>query len=160
MSRSNLHPVCPEREDPPLCALAQVRRALRGLPRLNVAVVRHPTLTLEGDVVVTEAGTHPQVSALVYIAAFVPDQGESLQTLIADPPPGAPVPPILPPRNGLLALDKHQFAASFAGDLKPELAQFMADSQVLWGVDAVGGTVSNPAWRSKPAGISSLPTTG
>ena len=141
----------------------------------DVAVVQNPTMSLEGDVaatnhvleefdgpvilvghsyggfVVTEAGTHPQVSALVYIAAFAPDAGESVQTLIADPPPGAPVPPILPPRNGYLALDKAKFHDSFAGDLKPELAEFMANSQVPWGVDALAGTISTPAWRSKPS---------
>jgi len=141
----------------------------------DVAVVQNPTMTLEGDVaavnhvleefdgpvilvghsyggvVVTEAGTHPQVSALVYIAAFAPDAGESVQTLIADPPPGAPVPPILPPRNGYLALDKDKFHDSFAGDLKPELAEFMANSQVPWGVEALAGTISTPAWRSKPS---------
>ena len=141
----------------------------------DVAVVQNPTLTLEGDVaatnhvldefdgpvvlvghsyggvVVTEAGNHPQVEALVYIAAFAPDAGESVQTLIADPPPGAPVPPILPPRNGFLALDKQKFHESFAGDLKPELAEFMANSQVPWGVEALAGAVSTPAWRSKPS---------
>ena len=141
----------------------------------DVAVVQNPTMTLDGDVaavnhvleefdgpvvlvghsyggvVVTEAGTHPQVSALVYIAAFAPDAGESVQTLIADPPPGAPVPPILPPRNGYLALDKDKFHDSFAGDLKPELAEFMANSQVPWGVEALAGTISTPAWRSKPS---------
>ena len=141
----------------------------------DVAVVQNPTVTLEGDVaavnhvleefdgpivlvghsyggvVITESGTHPQVSALVYIAAFAPDAGESVQTLIADPPPGAPVPPILPPRNGYLALDKDKFHDSFAGDLKPELAEFMANSQVPWGVEALAGTISTPAWRSKPS---------
>jgi pimeloyl-ACP methyl ester carboxylesterase len=104
-----------------------------------------------GGVVITEAGTHPQVVGLVYIAAFAPDHGESVQTLIADPAPGAPTPPILPPRNGFLALDREKFHAAFAGDLSPELATFMADSQVPWGVDALAGTVSEPAWRSKPS---------
>ena len=141
----------------------------------NVAVVQNPTLSLAGDVaatkhviedydgpvllvghsyggvVVTETGTHPQVVGLVYIAAFAPDTGESVQTLIANPAPGAPVPPILPPRNGFLALDREQFHASFAGDLPSELATFMANSQVPWGVDALAGTVSDPAWRSKPS---------
>jgi len=139
-----------------------------------VAVVQNPTLSLAGDVaathhvideydgpvilvghsyggaVITEAGNHPQVAALVYITAFAPDQGESVQTLIADPPPGAPVPPILPPRDGFLALDKQKFADSFAGDLKPDLAEFMANSQVPWGLDALGGTISTPAWRTRP----------
>ncbi len=104
-----------------------------------------------GGVVVTEAGTHPKVAALVYIAAFAPDEGESVNSLIADPPAGAPVPPILPPQEGFLFLDREKFHASFAADLSLEQAAFMADSQVPWGVDALGGTVSEPAWRSKPS---------
>ena len=141
----------------------------------SVSVVQNPTLSLEDDVavvkraidaqsepvilvghsyggaVMTEAGTHPNVAALVYIAAFAPDKGESVNTLIADPPPGAPVPPILPPQDGFLFLDREKFAASFAADVDPELAAFMADSQVPWGVDALGETISEPAWRTKPS---------
>jgi pimeloyl-ACP methyl ester carboxylesterase len=141
----------------------------------SVAVVQNPTLSLEGDVaatkrvldaqsepvilvghsyggaVITEAGTHPNVAALVYIAAFAPDKGESVNTLIADPPPGAPVPPILPPEDGFLFLDREKFHSSFAGDVSDEEAAFMADSQVPWGVDALGGTISEPAWRNKPS---------
>ena len=142
---------------------------------INVAVVQNPTVSLEGDVaatkqildeisgpvvlvghsyggvVVTETGTDPRVAAVVYIAAFAPDKGESVNTLIADPPPGAPVPPILPPRDGNLFLDRNKFAASFAGDLPAADAQFMADSQVPWGVGALSGAVSEPAWRVKPS---------
>ena len=141
----------------------------------SVRIVQNPTLSLEGDVaaakliigaqsepvilvghsyggaVITEAGNDPKVAALVYIAAFVPDQGESVQTLIADPPPDAPVPPILPPQDGFLFLDREKFPASFAGDLSADEAAFMADSQVPWGVEALSGTVSEPAWRSKPS---------
>jgi len=141
----------------------------------NVRVVQNPTLSLEADVtatreiideqpgpvvlaghsyggaVITEAGTHDKVAALGYIAAFAPDSGESVNTLIADPPPGAPVPPILPPRNGFLFLDRDKFHASFAGDLPASQAAFMADSQVPWGEDALAGTISEPAWRTKPA---------
>lgn len=102
-----------------------------------------------GGVVITEAGTHPKVSDLVYITAFAPDKGESVASLIANPPPGAPVPPILPPKDGYLFLDRTQFAASFAADVEPELASFMADSQVPWGVDALSGAVSEPAWKTK-----------
>jgi pimeloyl-ACP methyl ester carboxylesterase len=104
-----------------------------------------------GGVVITEAGTDPKVEALVYIAAFAPDTGESVNTLIADPPPGAPVLPILPPQDGFLFLDREKFPASFAGDLSKEQAGFMADSQVPWGVDALGGAVTDPAWRVKPS---------
>ncbi|MFC5825980.1 alpha/beta hydrolase [Nonomuraea insulae] len=141
----------------------------------RVAVVQNTTVSLAGDVaathqildgldgpavlvghsyggvVVTEAGTHPGVAALAYIAAFAPDKGESVNTLIADPPPGAPVPPILPPKDGLLFLDREKFAASFAADLPARQAAFMADSQLPWGVGALGGVVSEPAWRVKPS---------
>jgi pimeloyl-ACP methyl ester carboxylesterase len=141
----------------------------------HVAVVQNPTLSLQGDAaatrliidaqdgpvvlvahsyggaVMTEAGTDPNVAALVYIAAFAPDKGESVNTLIADPPPGAPVPPILPPVDGFLFLDRAKFHASFAGDLPAEDAAFMADSQVPWGVDALGGSITEPAWRIKPS---------
>jgi pimeloyl-ACP methyl ester carboxylesterase len=104
-----------------------------------------------GGVVITEAGTHDRVSALVYIAAFAPDKGESVSSLIADPPPGAPVPPILPPVDGFLRLDREKFAESFAADLPAQQAAFLADSQVPWGIDALAGAVTDPAWRSKPS---------
>ena len=104
-----------------------------------------------GGVVITEAGNDPGVAGLVYIAAFAPDRGESVAALIKDAPPGAPVPPILPPQEGFLALDKLKFAASFAADVAPEKAEFMANSQVPWGVDALNGAVTEPAWRSKPS---------
>jgi pimeloyl-ACP methyl ester carboxylesterase len=141
----------------------------------HVTVVQNPTLSLEDDVrvtqraldaldgpailvghsyggvVITEAGNHPNVAALAYITAFAPDKGESVNSLIADPPPGAPVPPILPPTDGFLFLDRDKFAASFAADLPPGQAAFMADSQVPWGVNALGGVVTEPAWRSKPS---------
>jgi pimeloyl-ACP methyl ester carboxylesterase len=104
-----------------------------------------------GGVVITETGSDPRVAGLVYIAAFAPDKGESVNTLIADPPPGAPVPPILPPRNGYLYLDRDKFHDSFAVDLPSDEAAFMADSQVPWGVDALAGTVTDPGWRLKPS---------
>jgi pimeloyl-ACP methyl ester carboxylesterase len=104
-----------------------------------------------GGVVITEAGNHDKVAGLVYIAAFAPDKGESVNTLIKDPPPGAPVPPILPPQDGFLLLDKSKFADSFAADVNSETAAFMANSQVPWGIDALGGAVNDPAWKSKPS---------
>ena len=104
-----------------------------------------------GGVVITEAGNDPKVTRLVYITAFAPDRGESVATLIKDPPPGAPVPPILPPQHGYLFLDKAKFSESFAGDVDHERAAFMADSQVPWGVDALSGTISEPAGKSKPS---------
>jgi len=103
-----------------------------------------------GGAVITEAGNDPKVAGLVYVAAFAPDKGESVSTLIKNPVPGAPVPPILPPVDGYLLLDKAKFPASFAGDVSPEKAVFMADSQVPWGVDALGGTISEAAWKAKP----------
>jgi pimeloyl-ACP methyl ester carboxylesterase len=141
----------------------------------NVSIVQNPTISLEDDVavtkrtlamqdgesilvghsyggaVITEAGNDPKVARLVYIAAFAPDKGESVFTLIKDPPPGAPVPPILAPQDGYLFLDRAKFAASFAADVDPEKAAFMADSQVPWGVGAPSGTISEPAWRVKPS---------
>jgi pimeloyl-ACP methyl ester carboxylesterase len=104
-----------------------------------------------GGVVITEAGNDSRVAGLVYIAAFAPDAGESVSSLIKDPPPGAPVPPILPPQEGFLLLDKGKYAASFAADVEPQRAQFMADAQVPWGVEALNGTISQPAWKSKPS---------
>ena len=141
----------------------------------NVSVVQNPTISLQDDVavtkrviaaqpgpvvlvghsyggvVVTEAGNDPKVAGLAYIAAFAPDRGESIQSLIQNPPPGAPVPPILPPQDGFLLLDRSKFVASFAADVNPDLAAFMADSQVPWGVQAFAGAVSQPAWKSKPS---------
>jgi len=141
----------------------------------NVSVVQNPTISLEGDVtatkrilaaqdgpailvghsyggaVITEAGNDPKVVGLVYITAFAPDKGESVASLIKDPPPGAPVPPILPPQDGYLLLDRAKFAASFAGDVEAEKAAFMADSQVPWGLEALGGEISQPAWKAKPS---------
>jgi len=104
-----------------------------------------------GGVVITEAGNDPKVAALVYIAAFAPDKGESVSALIKNPPPGAPVPPILPPQDGYLFLDRAKFRPSFAADVSPEAASFMADSQVPWGLDALNGAVTEPAWKTKPS---------
>ncbi|MHA7288653.1 alpha/beta fold hydrolase [Arthrobacter sp. MDT3-24] len=126
--------------------VAVTKRAIAGCDG-PVVLVGHSY----GGVVVTEAGTDEKVAALVYIAAFAPDSGESVNTLISDPPPGAPVPPILPPQDGFLFLDQEKFAASFAADVPPAQAAFMADSQVPWGVDALEGAITQPAWRSLPS---------
>ena len=141
----------------------------------NVSIVQNPTISLEDDVavtkrvlaaqdgpailvghsyggaVITEAGNHPKVAGLVYITAFAPDKGESVAALIKNPPPGAPVPPILPPQDGYLFLDRAKFPASFAADVEAEKAAFMADSQVPWGVEALSGKISEPAWKTKPS---------
>jgi pimeloyl-ACP methyl ester carboxylesterase len=104
-----------------------------------------------GGVVITEAGNHPKVAGLVYIAAFAPDKGESVGSLIKDPPPGAPVPPIEPAGEGFLGLNKARFRASFAADVSEAKAAFMADSQVPWGMGALTGAITVPAWKSKPS---------
>ena len=141
----------------------------------NVSIVQNPTISLKDDVavtkrtlaaqdgsailvghsyggaVITEAGIDPKVAGLVYITAFAPDKGESVATLIQNPPPGAPVPPILPPQDGYLFLDRAKFPASFAADVNAEKAAFMADSQVPWGVEALNGKISEPAWKAKPS---------
>ena len=104
-----------------------------------------------GGVVITEAGHDPKVAGLVYIAAFAPDKGESVSALIKDPPPGAPVPPIMPTEDGYLFLDRAKFRASFAADVSPEVASFMADSQVGWGLEAINAAVTEPAWKTKPS---------
>jgi pimeloyl-ACP methyl ester carboxylesterase len=122
--------------------------------RRAIAAQDGPTILVGhsyGGVVITESGNDPKVKGLVYIAAFAPDTGESVSSLIASPPPGAAVPPILPPQDGYLLLDRSKFAASFAADVKPAQAAFMADSQVPWGVAALNGQVSEPAWKSKPS---------
>lgn len=150
----------------------------------SVSIVQNPTISLGDDVavtkrviaaqagpvilvghsyggaVITEAGNDPKVAALVYITAFALDRGESVSTLIKDPPPNAPVPPILPPQDGFLFLDNAKFAASFAADVDAKTAQFMADSQVPWGVGALSGAVSNRPGGQSRAGISSRPMTG
>ena len=150
-------------------------KVYRGLSKdgYNVTIVQNPTTSLADDVaatkltlsqisgtvilvghsyggaVISEAGNEAKVKGLVYIAAFAPDKGESVQTLIGTPPPGAPVPPILPPQNGFLFLDRAKFAEAFAADVAPAEAAFMADSQVPWGVNALSGAVTEPAWKSK-----------
>ncbi|MFE2088059.1 alpha/beta fold hydrolase [Streptomyces sp. NPDC059460] len=141
----------------------------------RIRIVQNPTLSLEGDVaathqvldtldgpavlvghsyggvVVSEAGMHPNVAALAYIAAFAPNKGESVSMLIANPAPGAPVPPILPPQDGILFLDRDRFHDAFAADLPVQQTAFMADAQVPWGVDALSGAVTEPAWQHKPS---------
>jgi len=141
----------------------------------TVAIVQNPTISLADDVavtkrviaaqdgpvilvghsyggaVITQAGNDPKVAGLVYITAFALDKGESVSSLLKDPPPGAPVPPILPPQDRYLLLDKAKFPAAFAGDVSPDLASFMANSQVEWGLEALSGVIDEPAWRTKPS---------
>src|SRR5271163_4638080 len=141
----------------------------------TVAIVQNPTISLADDVavtkraiaaqngpvilvghsyggvVITEVGNDPKVAGLVYVTAFAPDKGESAASLIKDAPHGAPVPPILPPQDGYLSLDHAKFPAAFAADVSPDVASFMADSQVPWSVEALSGAITQPAWRTKPS---------
>jgi pimeloyl-ACP methyl ester carboxylesterase len=141
----------------------------------DVAIVQNPTISLAGDVaatrsviaaqngrvilvghsyggvVISEAGNDPKVAGLVFIAAFAPDNGESVGSLIKNPVPGAPVPPILPPRDGFLYLDKAKFPAAFAADVDAKRAAFMAESQVPWGLEALNGSVTEASWKNKPS---------
>lgn len=141
----------------------------------NVSVVQNPTISLADDVavtnriinaqdgpvvlvghsyggaVITEAGNNSKVARLAYITAFALDNGESVASLIKDPIPGAPVPPIMPPQDGFLFLDPAKFADSFAADVESGLASFMADSQVPWGLEALNGAVTSASWRNKPS---------
>jgi pimeloyl-ACP methyl ester carboxylesterase len=141
----------------------------------NVHIVQNQTLSLESDVetttnvldglagpailvghsyggaVITEAGTHDNVAGLAYICAFAPDRGQSVSTMLGEAPADAPQPPILPPQDGFLFLDRDRFAEAFAADVPAPDAAFMADSQVPWGLEALNGNVTDPAWRSKPS---------
>jgi pimeloyl-ACP methyl ester carboxylesterase len=104
-----------------------------------------------GGAVITEAGTHPKVAALVYISAFAPDKDESVNTLIGRFPADSPQMPGLPPRDGFIFQDPERFHASFGADLPADLAAFMADSVFPWGTNAAAGTITDPAWRTKPS---------
>ena len=141
----------------------------------NVTVVQNPTITLADDVAVTKraidaqegpvilvghsyggvvissAGDDPKVAGLVYICAFAADTGDSVLSLIKTAPAGAPAPPILPPQDGFLFLDRQKFAASFAADVKPEMADFMANSRVPWGLAAASAGATAAAWKNKPS---------
>jgi len=141
----------------------------------NVTVVQNPTITLADDVAVTKrvidaqdgpvilvghsyggvvissAGEDPKVVGLVYICAFAADTGDSVLSLLKNAPADAPAPPILPPQDGFLLMDRQKFAGAFAGDVKPEVADFMANSQVPWGLAAASEGATAAAWKTKPS---------
>lgn len=141
----------------------------------EVLVVQNPTITLEGDVtitqqaiakakhpvilvghsyggsVITEAGNDPKVQSLVYLAAFVPDAGESVAKLAENSVPGEPQAPLLPPEDGFLIVDPAKFPAAFAADVDSGTTAFMATAQVPWGLKAVGGVITSAAWKAKPS---------
>lgn len=140
----------------------------------EVLVVQNPTVTLEGDVeatrqviaratkpvvlvghsyggaVITQAGTDPKVRSLVYLAAFVPDVGESVFELATRPAPGEEGAPLLPPSDGFILVDPARFPAAFAPDVDPSLTRFMAASQVPWGLGAIHPKLTRAAWKDKP----------
>ena len=139
----------------------------------HVAVVQNPTLSLQGDAaatrlivdaqdepvvlvghsyggaVITEAGTHEKVIALIYIAAFAPDKGESVRTFYGDP--NAPGSPLVSAPGGFLFQDQLGFHNSFGADLPTADTAFMADAQVPFAAEAMDEPVTDPAWRSKPS---------
>ncbi|MCY1666344.1 alpha/beta fold hydrolase [Rhizobium sp. SL86] len=142
----------------------------------EVIVVQNQTLTLEGDVeatqraittarhpvvlvghsyggaVITEAGHSQKVKSLAYIAAFVPDAGESVALLNDEPAkPGEAKAPVMPPRDGFLLVDPAAFPLAFAADVAPEKTRFMAAAQVPWGLMAATTPVSRAPWKTKPS---------
>jgi len=141
----------------------------------EVLVVQNPTVTLKDDVaatehaiekarhpvilvghsyggsVITEAGNNPKVRSLVYLAAFAPDVGESVAKLAEKPVPGEPGAPLLPPKDAFLIVDPLKFPMAFAADVDAATTAFMAQSQVPWGLNAVGGVITTAAWKSKPS---------
>jgi pimeloyl-ACP methyl ester carboxylesterase len=141
----------------------------------NVSIVQNPLSSLEDDVaatnvvldkqdgptilvghswggaVITQAGNHPKVVALVYVAAFQPDNGESaLQWLQTAPP--APENGVLPPDDkGIVYYDKAKFHAGFAGDISKEEADFMYASQGAFYAKGFVTPITKAAWRDKPS---------
>ena len=140
----------------------------------HVTVVQNPLTSLEDDVaatklaldkqdgptilaghswggaVITEAGNHPKVAALVYIAAFQPDNGESALQWFQSAPP-APENGVLPPdEKGIVYYDKNKFHAGFCADVPNAEADFMYASQGAFYAKGFTTTISNAAWRNKP----------
>lgn len=140
----------------------------------EVLMVQNPTVTLDGDaeatrqviarakhpvvlvghsyggVVITKAGGDAKVKSLVYLAAYAPDEGESLAQLAAAPSPGEDSAPLLPPSDGFLLVDPQKFPTAFAADVDRAMTRFMAAAQVPWGLAAVEAKISDPAWKKKP----------
>lgn len=142
----------------------------------EVLIVQNPTISLDGDVaatnraiatakhsvilvghsyggmVITEAGNHPKVRSLAYIAAYAPDAGESVETFAKQPtPPDESRAPLLPPQDGYLIVDPAKFPTAFAADVDPATTRFMAAAQVPFGVEAIQTRITKAAWQTKPA---------
>jgi len=101
-----------------------------------------------GGHVITEAGNDPKVAALVYIAAFAPDAGESPAKIEQDVPPATKG--IKPTGDGYFYIDPAVFHADFCADVPEAKATFMAESQVLFSADSFTSPIKTPAWKSKP----------
>jgi pimeloyl-ACP methyl ester carboxylesterase len=101
-----------------------------------------------GGSIITEAGNHPNVAALVYIAAFALDEGESCASIEQAVPQASTA--FKPDSNGNWWIDEAHFVADFAADIPKEKAEFMAISQVPISTDAFTHKVTKPAWRHKP----------
>ena len=104
-----------------------------------------------GGAVITEAGNHPKVVGLVYVAAFQPDQGESaLQWLKTAPP--APENGVLPPdEKGIVYYDKAKYHAGFCADISKEEADFMYASQGAFYAKGFVTPITHAAWKDKPS---------
>jgi len=118
-----------------------------------IALAKNPVVLVGhsyGGAVITQAGNDPRVKSLVYVAAFVPDSGESVADLVANPPAGVEPAPIVTD-NGWLSLDRDRFAEAFCADIPAADARFLAASQASWGGQAFAGSVAAAAWRTKPS---------
>lgn len=102
-----------------------------------------------GGAIITEAGNNVHVKALVYVAAFQPDAGESVGALLQSKPPVSNS--VAPSADGFLYIDPAQFHADFCADLPQTTSDFMARSQVGLSVKAVGAPIVKPAWKTKPS---------
>ncbi len=141
----------------------------------NVTIVQNPLTSLEDDVaatkvildkqdgpvilaghswggaVITEAGNHPKVAGLVYIAAFQPDNGESVLQLLQTAP-FAPENGVLPPdEKGIVYYAKDKYHAGFCADLSKEEADFMYASQGAFYAKGFVTPITNAAWKNKPS---------
>jgi pimeloyl-ACP methyl ester carboxylesterase len=101
-----------------------------------------------GGSIISEAGNDPNVAALVYIAAFALDEGESCASIETAVPQASKA--FKSDSNGLWWIDQDHFAADFAADISPAESHYMAISQVPISTDSFTHKVSNPAWKTKP----------
>ena len=124
--------------------VAATKRIIEGV-KSSLILVGHSY----GGAVITEAGNEPQVRGLVYVAAFQPDNGETLGGLLKQNPPAANS--AVPAGEGYVIVNPKTFHADFAADVPAKEANFMAISQVPISVTAFGTPIVDAAWRSKPS---------